>query len=287
MYSISADSHLQRQRTKRERNFIAAVFEIIVIAILATALAQPQWFHLVGGGCNHSYLGAYQFVYVGYFESRPTSLSSSKLLTTTSSSSLIYHDVTETLDNCVTPKIVNLFRVVIALCFLAIISLIVQLISDIRGVNHKLLKLLRRNAIGSIIAVIFCVSIIGICYYMSILMEHQQKMTRVRDGAKVMVQFHVSYYLITAAGSIAIIASAANLMKRYPSAFIPRRFHHNSHRRFMPNDNALLDDYDGQETFSVPNNSTAIEHHLSPPYTRWPVQDASRDISLAPPPYSP
>lgn len=54
---------------QQERNFPAAVLAMFVIVILSTALAEPRWFYMRGGGCRNSdlkdqhYLGAYQFFY--------------------------------------------------------------------------------------------------------------------------------------------------------------------------------------------------------------------------------
>lgn len=56
---------------ERERNLLAAVLSIVVIATLSTALVHPRWFYLQGGGCGHKYLGVQNFFYVGYFEEFP------------------------------------------------------------------------------------------------------------------------------------------------------------------------------------------------------------------------
>ena len=51
----------------KERNFLAAVCSMFVIVTMATALAEPKWFTVKGGGCNTKTLGVYQFFYPGTF----------------------------------------------------------------------------------------------------------------------------------------------------------------------------------------------------------------------------
>ena len=51
----------------KERNVLSAIMSIIVIATLATALAQPKWFSITGGVCTRRYLGLQEFFYVGNF----------------------------------------------------------------------------------------------------------------------------------------------------------------------------------------------------------------------------
>lgn len=46
---------------RQDRNVLAAVLSIIVIATLATALAQPKWFSIRGGVCNRTYIGLQDF----------------------------------------------------------------------------------------------------------------------------------------------------------------------------------------------------------------------------------
>lgn len=51
----------------KERNVLSAIMSIIVIATLATALAQPKWFSITGGVCSRRYIGLQEFFYVGNF----------------------------------------------------------------------------------------------------------------------------------------------------------------------------------------------------------------------------
>lgn len=107
---------------------------------------------------------------------------------------------------------------------------------------------------------IFCVTVIGLCYYVSTLIAEQQELTKINRGTRIEVKFDVSFYLITAAGSVAVLASAANLLKRYSTE--------------DNQDDVLLEDYDGLETFSVNFLSRPELSHVPfvappppPPYT--------------------
>ena len=76
--------HRHRRRSifrfkRKESNILAAVFSMIVMLLLCTAMAEPQWFYLKGGGCRQisadsasqyesiHYLGITQFFYLGRF----------------------------------------------------------------------------------------------------------------------------------------------------------------------------------------------------------------------------
>ena len=52
--------------------------------------------------------------------------------------------------NCVTERVVMIFKIVIALTFLAILTSLIGFGLDLVGLGHKLFKLLRRSAVFSI-----------------------------------------------------------------------------------------------------------------------------------------
>lgn len=86
-------------------------------------------------------------------------------------------------------------------------------------------------------SVILCVIINLFCYWLIVEVSGLQKLTKFHVGSKVDVTFDVSFYLITAAGAMGVIATAMNCLQRYPS---------------LDNQSeALLDDYDGVE-FPIP-----------------------------------
>lgn len=60
-------SHSNALNAEKERNVLSAILSIVVIATLATALAQPKWFSITGGVCTRRYIGLQEFFYVGNF----------------------------------------------------------------------------------------------------------------------------------------------------------------------------------------------------------------------------
>lgn len=251
--------------TERERNLPAAILSIIVIATLSTALVHPRWFYLQGGGCGHNYLGVQQFFYVGYFETAPRLFANDL----SHPPSFVYYGLNEEMRDCVTPTIVSLQRVLIVLCFLAILSSLLQFFMDALGIMYKWLRVIRRNALCSILTVILCLGVIGICYYVSTLMEEQQEATKPNHTSRVEVRFSVSYHLVAAAGAAAVLAAGANLLRRSAPLTLVGD---------VAVDSLLLDD-NTRETFEV-----SISHSEMWPYR----QDLTCMHSLPPlPPYSP
>ncbi|XP_064466319.1 transmembrane protein 127-like [Ornithodoros turicata] len=259
MSSQLSDHLLLRRRPKEhERNLPAALLSVVVIATLATALVHPRWFHLRGGGCTRKYIGVHEFFYIGYFEKTSHVFSDGAM----EFPSYTYYGLDEELKDCVTPMIVCLQRIVIVLCFLAILSSLLQFFMDALGVTRRFLGPMRQNAVCSVLTVIFCVALLGDCYYISVLMEEQQEATRPIHTSQVEVSFSTSYHLATAAGAIAVLAASTNLL-RVPSAS-------------MTVSEPLLDD--GSDEFSVGISHSEVWSHQQgltclqnmpplPPYT--------------------
>ncbi|CAH1783039.1 unnamed protein product [Owenia fusiformis] len=207
----------RRHRYKhRERNFVAAVCTTIVIVTISTALAEPNWFYLRGGGCNTKYLGVFQFFYIGSFEQSSGDVGVPGQVV---QPKFVYYTGPGTesvLINCVTPQVVQIMRGVIALCFLSILSSLFAFVLDLFGPSMKTLRTLRRNAVGNIVTVLLCVLINGFCYWVTQIIEQLQHDTKLHKGSKIIVTFDVSFYLIAGAGAVSVIATACNLLKRYP-----------------------------------------------------------------------
>ena len=66
-------------------------------------------------------------------------------------------------------------------------------------------------------AVFLCATIVGICYWASEEVYVLQYNGKMYKGNAVVVSFDIGVYLITAAGSIAILATASNVIRRYPT----------------------------------------------------------------------
>lgn len=72
----SINSHLRQlyrfRQKQKEKNYLAALSSMVAIVVMCTALSEPKWISLRGGGCtvedaNVDHLGAYQFFYPGSF----------------------------------------------------------------------------------------------------------------------------------------------------------------------------------------------------------------------------
>ena len=100
------------------------------------------------------------------------------------------------------------------------------------------------------------------CYWLTVEVEKLQKETKLHHGSKVIVDFDISFYLVTAAGALSILATAFNFLRRYPVY---------EESQAEP----LMEDYDGKDVVLFPP---------PPP----PGPDMPQALSLPPPPaYTP
>ncbi|KAK6185788.1 hypothetical protein SNE40_007941 [Patella caerulea] len=249
-------SHRSRIRFKhKERNFAAAVCSMITIVILCTALSEPRWISLRGGGCTllHGgdlhYLGAFQFFYNGQFYQDQNSHA-------TATVNEIYKygpNANEMMSNCVTFRTVLLFKAIIAFSFLGILCSLFAFLLDLMGPTQKALKMLRRNALFSILSVLMCVVINLFCYYVTVYVDELQNKTKLHKGSKVDVTFDVSFYLVTAAGGISVFSVAFNCLRRRSSFEEPRH-------------NYVMNDYDDLNSLlPPPEPEIAPMANLPPP----------------------
>ncbi|KAL5022757.1 hypothetical protein ScPMuIL_001912 [Solemya velum] len=250
------NGHRHRSRMKRkEKNFWAAVCSLVVILIICTALAEPRWFHLSGGGCKMQHnatpmktLGVPQFFYMGHFLNYDDG--GDKIVTVYQYGQ--YSD--DVMFNCVTHRSVVLMKLIIMLCFVAILCSLSQFLLDIFGPMKRSLKIVHRNGLCSIFTVVICVIINLLCYWFTVEVLPLQKSTKDFRGSKVQITFDISFYLIAAAGSVGVLATATNCLRRYP-------VHNESH---LSTDN-LLDDYDGLDTVIPVGQDVAPMSQLPPP----------------------
>ncbi|KAF8790079.1 transmembrane protein 127-like isoform X1 [Argiope bruennichi] len=254
----------RRNSTERERNIIAAIFSAKVIVLLIMALALPNWYYLKGGGCTRQVLGTEQFFYVSSVGTLTVPADGGNI----SYSKLAYYGLNEDMKDCLTPEIVAVQRIIIGLCFITIFFSFSQFYFDISGVKNNSLKCTRRCGLGSILSVIMIVIIIGLCYYVSDMMEQQQELTKLYPATRVEVTFGVSYYLIATAGVAAVLAAASNLFRC-------------DHLSGSADLSMLVDDNQEEETFSI-----ALPHSQS-----WSHIHQHNGVCISnlppPPPYSP
>nr|CAD7261461.1 unnamed protein product [Timema shepardi] len=282
--------HLPKEH---DRNFVAAFFHMATIALTCTSLAQLGWFHIRGGQCS-PHLAVYQFFNLGYMDNDPqegavpvtlhfyptTGIGKAKLEEVNphlrggrvenhlGKTTLSSPDRDSNLDlpvlisraqldwRCVTPEIANLMRILILLCFMAMISSLVGFFLDIVGPTKKIFKIIRRNSVPSIFTVVWVVVIVGICYYVSIRLT--TLVQNMNPESEVQVSYEYGCYTITAAGVVAVIASACNLFQPHSSSVqeIPRR--------------RLVEDWEGPESFVISGPrlvDTPLESLPPPPYT--------------------
>lgn len=65
--------------------------------------------------------------------------------------------------------------------------------------------------------VLQCATVIGFCYWASELILALQQQHKQYHGSQVYVTFAVSFYLVAGAGGASILATAANLLRHYPT----------------------------------------------------------------------
>uniref|UniRef100_A0A8D1XPW6 Transmembrane protein 127 transmembrane region domain-containing protein n=2 Tax=Boreoeutheria TaxID=1437010 RepID=A0A8D1XPW6_PIG len=174
-----------------ERSLASALPGALSITALCTALAEPAWLHIHGGTCSRQELGVSDVL--GY----------------------VHPDLLK--DFCMNPQTVLLLRVIAAFCFLGILCSLSAFLLDVFGPKHPALKITRRYAFAHILTVLQCATVIGFSYWASELILAQQQQHKKYHGSQVYVTFAVSFYLVAGAGGASILATAANLLRHYPT----------------------------------------------------------------------
>lgn len=67
------------------------------------------------------------------------------------------------------------------------------------------------------IPVLQCATVIGFCYWASELILSLQQQHKKYHGSLIYVTFAISFYLVAGAGGASILATAANLLRHYPT----------------------------------------------------------------------
>lgn len=78
------------------------------------------------------------------------------------------------------------------------------------------------------------------CYWFTTEVEEMQNKTMPHPNGRVVVDFDISFYLVTAAGGLSVIATAFNCLKRHPAY------------EDSGQGEQLLEDYDGMDTLMPP-----------------------------------
>ncbi|CAH4034078.1 transmembrane protein 127-like [Pieris brassicae] len=229
----------------KELNKIAAFFNLSTFLLTCAALVQPSWFRIRGLHCIES-LSLSQFFTFDQNDEPEISIHQNadiyghfNIMTGTDFNGL---------PPCTTPEIISLMRVLILLCFMVLICSCVGVLINITSLNKRAIRMLRRNAVPSIVCVFWVIAIVGVCYYTTVVLGNVNN----SDPNEIQVDYEYGFYTITGAGCTALLASAANLWGA------PLSNDEDVQRR------NLMEDWDGYEAHSVgPTPSIPA----LPPYT--------------------
>lgn len=73
------------------------------------------------------------------------------------------------------------------------------------------------NRFPFLLSVLQCATVIGFCYWASELILSLQQQHKKYHGSLIYVTFAISFYLVAGAGGASILATAANLLRHYPT----------------------------------------------------------------------
>ncbi|CAG4930937.1 unnamed protein product [Colias eurytheme] len=226
----------------KELNKIAAFFNTCTFLLTCAALVQPSWFRIKGLHCTQSLSLTQFFTFDDDGEESQIAIHQNNEFDVMSGSDF------NGLPPCTTPEIITLMRILILLCFMVLLCSCIGVLINITSLNSKAIKMLRRNAVPSIICVFWVIAIVGVCYYTTVVLGNANS----SDPNTIQVDYEYGFYTITGAGCMALLASAANLWGA------PLSNDEDLQRR------NLIDDWDGYEAHSVgPTPSVPT----LPPYT--------------------
>ncbi|XP_019871499.2 uncharacterized protein LOC109599890 [Aethina tumida] len=218
------------QPKNEDTNLVSATFHMFTITLICMSMVDLQWFTISGNVCV-PYLTLGQFFWFKYQN----------------------YPMEELI--CVTSVIVNVMRVTIVLCFVAIIFALFGFITDIVGSKKLVHRLLRRYAVPGTCTVLWIMAIISLSYYVIFLLE--DSLSKHFAKSYFSVTYGVGFYLLASAGVVSSIGIIYNwVLANHPSSYQ------------REDDVCILDGSDNDlDTFNSPTPP--------PPY------------NMPPPPYSP
>ncbi|XP_028176192.1 transmembrane protein 127-like [Ostrinia nubilalis] len=185
----------------KELNKIAAFFNVATFILTCAALVQPSWFRIKGLHCSQS-LSLVQFFTFDDDDDEDDDISIHQ--------SSIFDPMKNDFNGlppCSTPEIITLMRILILLCFMVLLCSFVGIVINITSLEIRAIKTLRRNAVPSIMCVFWVIAIVGVCYYTTVVLGNENN----TDHNTIQVDYEYGFYTITGAGTLALLASAANL----------------------------------------------------------------------------
>nr|CAB3267034.1 transmembrane protein 127 [Phallusia mammillata] len=198
-------------RKFKEKNILSAVLGTATIVVLCSSLVEPVWFTLSGGKCCHQYIGVNSFF--GKMSMDELGLDGFE-----DENCQNLNEGNTSYSYCINATALTLIQVIILFCFLAIISSLFSFILDIIAPRKKALwKIMKRYSFGYIFTVLLAATVIGFCYWTSQEIYYIQNEEKLYRGSAVKVSFGMGVYLVAAAGGIAVLATASNLMRQYPT----------------------------------------------------------------------
>jgi len=234
-----------------DKNLVAAFFHLLTILLICTSLVQLNWFRVWGGHCS-PHLGTNQFFGFGEFYATTHNqyhVKNGGIISSPSGYVIHYNTSSQSLA-CVTPDIANFMHILICLSILAIFSSSIGFCLDMIGPTKHSLKVLRRNAIPSVVTVFIVIAIIGTSYFVTRSLE--ESVMDMNFQSDMQITYDYGCYVITAAGSFSILATACNLLQPQSGG-----------GEDGPRHSRLVEDWEGLETFSVMQNRPLPP----PPYT--------------------
>ncbi|CAK1555108.1 unnamed protein product [Leptosia nina] len=248
----------------KELNKIAAFFNLCTFMLTCAALVQPSWFKIKGLHCIQSLSLSQFFTFDGDDEPEISIHQNTDLY---GHFNIMSGSDYNGLPPCNTPEIISLMRILILLCFMVLLCSFIGVLINITSLNKRVIRMLRRNAVPSIICVFWVIAIVGVCYYTTVVLGNANS----SDPNTIQVDYEYGFYTITAAGCTALLASAANLWGA------PLSNDEDLQRR------NLMEDWDGYEAHGV--GPTPCVPTL-PPYTpnaNYPSGFSSVHPTFAPP----
>ncbi|XP_050294280.1 transmembrane protein 127-like [Anthonomus grandis grandis] len=214
-----------------ERNLISAAFHMMTITLISMSLGDLTWFKIDGHNCV-PYLTLGQFFWFGYSD--------------------VGVDFTDL--SCLDGTLVNLMRIIILMCFMAILFSLMGFFLDVIGPKALLYRMLRRYSVAGTATVLFIMSIITMSYYVIVLLQNAIESEYPRTYYDISYGF--GFYLVTIAGGVEALGLLYTLILPYRSSY-------------QEDDRCLMDGFDDMSHFESPTPP--------PPYSVLPP----------PPPYTP
>ncbi|CAG9132714.1 hypothetical protein JYU34_017477 [Plutella xylostella] len=217
----------------KEFNKIAAFFNFSIFLLTCAALVQPSWFRIKGLHCTQS-LSLAQFFSLDDDNDNDDDNEDGDMNIQNDGFNNMFKKISG-LQPCTTPEVITLMRVLILLCFMMLLWSCIGVLINLTSLNSKAIRMIRRNAVPSVLCVFCVIAIVGVCYYTTVVLGNVSN----SDINTIQVDYEYGFYTITAAGAMSLLASAANLWGA------PLSDHEDLQRR------NLMEDWDGYEAHSV------------------------------------